>query len=498
MEKEIESKRQIAELITCLAEAETRLKILADATMEGIIIHENGVALEVNDTLSNLSGYSRGELLGKDLLEVFVPNEYKDFVKGKLDSKSEDAYEIEVKHKDGSRFPVEVRGRHIVFNGRSASAVVIWDSSRQNKAERSLLASEERFRNLFENSSDFIYTSDLRGLFTSANKALLGASGYTKEEIVGKPITVLVAPESLEKARKMTEAKLKGLPDTRYELVVIAKDGHPIHIDLSSQLIYEEGKVAGIQGIGRDMTETLKTQAELRGAKEVAERATKLKDKFVTLVAHDLMAPLSSISGLLELSITRPDSILNDEAKKMFTRILTSCNGMLTMIKNILNLSKLQGGRIKLERTEVDCHRLTEERIKILSHYAETKGLEIKNKIKPGMRVFADYHLLGECLANLIANAIKFTNRAGEIEVFNPEGLKTTIAVRDNGVGVEPRFIEHLFDPSEKTVGIGTSGEVGTGFGLTYCMEIMEAHGGSITVESGKGKGSTFFLNFPE
>ena len=237
--------------------------------------------------------------------------------------------------------------------------------------------------------------------------------------------------------------------------------------------------------------------AELSREKEKAEEATLLKDKFVGLVSHDLRSPLASIITMLDHfggEAKKEDGELN---KRLASMASNTAHGMMDMIDNLLDLSRLRTGAIKLSKKRINAHEMTERMIRNTGFWAIEKGVVVENRLPREFTLFADPDLFGEALANLLSNAVKFSHKGGQVAVFNPDGAPGTLAVKDAGTGIPPEIAGRLFDRTTKTSRLGTNGEKGTGLGLTFCHDIIAAHGGSIHVESEPGKGSVFTLILP-
>lgn len=243
---------------------------------------------------------------------------------------------------------------------------------------------------------------------------------------------------------------------------------------------------------------TLKIQDfidKLKLSKMQAEDATKLKDKFVSLVSHDLRGPIGSIISVLEMVQNNRDT--REEKNKMVGLAIDSGKEMMALIEDLLNVGKLKTGKLKPEKDFIDARLFAMKAKQEFDSIAGQKGIEIINSVPELSRIHADVILFYEVIRNLVSNAVKFCHKGDAITLFIPEGEKTVIAVSDTGVGIKPGRLGSLFKYEEKTSTRGTSGEAGTGLGLPLCRDIMEAHGGSLTVESVEGKGSTFFARLP-
>lgn len=232
--------------------------------------------------------------------------------------------------------------------------------------------------------------------------------------------------------------------------------------------------------------------SELRAAKDTAENATLLKDKFLSLVSHDLKGPIGSIRGMSQIASQEANSMgqMRDSAKLT----LEITNGLLGLIDQLLDISRMQTGEIKLDKFDFSAFSLSQEIIAKISQLAHNKEIRLVNEVSPDSHLLADRTLAGQVLLNLLTNAIKFTPHGGTIKIYM--AAERTLAVKDTGIGVKPEMLPNLFRHDIRTVGYGTDGEVGTGLGLPFCQDIMRAHGGTLRVETGE-TGSIFFAEFP-
>lgn len=248
----------------------------------------------------------------------------------------------------------------------------------------------------------------------------------------------------------------------------------------------------------QERTQELKnSNTLLQAEKEKAEEATKLKDTFVSLVAHDLRSPLSSIVGLLEFMLDDQDHPLSEGQKALVGDIMSSGRNITKMIEDILNISRLKTGKIQPKKMFFDGYFLIDEVLQRISHPISIKQLSVENSVPKYTRLFGDPTLFGAVVQNLMTNAIKFSYPGSKIRLFIPEEEKTAIAVQDYGQGIPEDIQLKLFNVDEKTSTPGTSGEQGTGFGLPFSFDIMEAHGGQLMVSSIPGQGSLFTAKLP-
>jgi two-component system, cell cycle sensor histidine kinase PleC len=239
------------------------------------------------------------------------------------------------------------------------------------------------------------------------------------------------------------------------------------------------------------------TNSRLQEAKEQAEKANSLKDKFISLVAHDLRSPLSGMISALEYMASDEETPLNMEHQDIVERLITIGKSSVHLIEDVLNISRIKTGKLKPECDWLDLRQKIDKNIHKLNFLAQQKGILLVNEMPEDVLIYADPSLLGEVIQNLASNAIKFCHRGNWVRFYLAHREPYVLAVEDNGVGIATEKLPRLFRIEEKTSTTGTAGEQGTGFGLPFCYDIMVAHGGSITVKSTEGEGTIFFVHFP-
>ena len=246
-----------------------------------------------------------------------------------------------------------------------------------------------------------------------------------------------------------------------------------------------------------DETRSQESLDSLKEERDRAQRITETKDKVVSLIAHDLKNPLGAIRGFSEFMLIDEQDPLSDQQRKSIQHIYDQSDDMLTLISDVLDISRLQTGNIVITNVFADAHYLVEKILQRLQAMATAKQVTLVNKVPTGTRIYGDSTLLGQVFQNLLTNAIKFSHASGDVHVQleesgDPETI--SIGVRDFGIGVSDKLIGNLFKLEEKTSTDGTSGEKGSGFGLPLTHQIMRAHKGDLQVSSREGEGSTFTI----
>jgi PAS domain S-box-containing protein len=363
------------------------------------------------------------------------------------------------------------------------------------QAEEKLKAAREHAQRLIDSSLDMIISVDQDRNIVEFNHAAQKIFGYTKEEVLGNNVGVLYADPSEGLEIKKILGKT-GIFSS--EITNKRKNGEFFPSFLSAVILKNpEGTPVGSMGVSRDITQLKKTQEALRNAKEKAEEATKLKDKFVSLVAHDLRDPLGTMICSLNLVRTKLSEGADSEQKSIIDISVNSGEKMLKLINDLLSVSRFKTGQVTPKLAFIDAYLLGLKILANFNYLASQKKITVESRIPVRSRIYADEALIYEVLQNLVTNSIKFCKEGDQIVLFIPQGEMSAIAVSDTGVGIESERLETIFQYEEKTSTRGTSGEMGTGLGLPLCRDIVAVHGGGLTVESARGKGSVFLVKLP-
>jgi PAS domain S-box-containing protein len=379
-------------------------------------------------------------------------------------------------------------------------------------AARDANAQPDRFRELLEAAPDAIVEVDAEGRIVLLNAVTEKIFGHSRKELLGQPVEMLV-PEDFRALHEGHRARYSGAPVTRpmgggLELNGRRRDGScfPVEISLSP---VKSGNGFRVTAIIRDITERRLAQQHLQEVhhKYVRElelrnremqRADRLKSEFLASMSHELRTPLHTIIGFSELLAEETDKILEEKHKRFLDHIRKDSMYLLTLINDILDLSKIEAGRMELHRDAIDIAAVLEEALSSIRPQALAKSIEIEAGLDLPARVSADPVRLKQVLFNLLSNAVKFTPEGGRIriEILTRE-KHVEISVSDTGVGIPPEDHTAIFDKFHQA-GATTKGvREGTGLGLAITKRLVERHGGRIWVESEVGKGSRFTFTIP-
>lgn len=365
--------------------------------------------------------------------------------------------------------------------------------------------SEARYRELFENANDIVYTLDLSGNLTSINKAGERLTGYSREELLGKSIGQIVSPEHIEMMPKMMDRKIAGEAVTTYEIEIISKDNRRLTIEISSRLIYEREKPVGVQGSARDITERRRAEQERirllareQEARVEAENANRLKDEFLATVSHELRTPLNAILGWAEL--IRGGKLDSETARLALGTIVRNAKAQAQLIEDLLDGSRIITGKLKIETRPVELASIIKAAIEATQPAAYAKDIALTVSLEAETTtVSGDPNRLQQVAWNLLSNAIKFTPAGGRVQTrLQRKGACAEIIVSDNGCGISKEFLPYVFDRFRQADSSYTRMQGGLGLGLAIVRHLVEMHGGSVEVESpGEGLGATFTVKLP-
>ena len=261
--------------------------------------------------------------------------------------------------------------------------------------------------------------------------------------------------------------------------------------------VYSENDVKFLISIGSQIAmaiERKKAEEEINLKNEQLQAINAEKDKFFSIIAHDLRGPLSAFVAATQILTEEIQTMEIEEIKDITLSMKTSASNIYSLLENLLEWSRLRRGGMDFVPVKLNLKKIIGESIAVLSESASKKGIEIEATIPDKLEILADNHMFESVIRNLISNAIKFTTQGGKVKVtvHSKEDHSTEIKISDSGIGISPGLISRLFQINEKTSRPGTDGEPSTGLGLLLCKEFIEKHGGKIWVESEVGLGSTF------
>ncbi len=362
--------------------------------------------------------------------------------------------------------------------------------------QQKIALSEKSYRDVIDNSMAIITTHDLEGRFLTVNPMVSKLYGYSDEEMIGHAIYEFILPEDRELFQSVYLSKIIAEKQANGILRVVNKNGNIIYTLYNNFLKEEPGKLPYIIGFSVDITDRILAEKELKKAKKITEELSKTKQNFLANMSHEIRTPMNAIMGMANQLAKTP---LNTTQQFYLNTINSASDNLLVIINDILDLSKIEAGKLTFENIGFDPQIFIFSAMQVLSHRAKEKGLELTNSYfdKNVCKVLiGDPYRLNQIMLNLLSNAIKFTEK-GSVDVRfsvlnnNEQSQLIQIAIVDTGIGMEDEFVQRLFDKFSQEYESVTRKYGGTGLGMSICKDLVELMGGSIHATSKKGEGST-------
>lgn len=340
--------------------------------------------------------------------------------------------------------------------------------------------SEQRYRELFDNASDAIFVCNSDGLLQDVNQAFVALTARPRKDIEGHDLAELLAPSSPSRAQSLRERSVCPGEPTAAEVHILSADGQVTVLDVKTRPIVTDGAVRGFQGIGRDVTER--------------RRVEQMKGDFLAMITHDMKNPVSIIVGYAEILLN--DSGIGAEWREMLVSIDSSARGLLHLIMNFLDLSKIEAGALRLHRVETCLNDVVRQVVQYQTPLARAKRIQVIEELAPVPSIKVDRAQMDRVFVNLIGNAIKFTPPAGRVCVQTARNNGAVeVRISDTGPGIPAEQLPQLFGKYQRLAPAAQT--EGTGLGLFIAKSMIDAHGGRVSVETSPQHGATFVVSLP-
>ncbi len=468
-----------------LRASESRFRLLASATFEGIAITEQGRVVDANEQLLDILGYTRAEVLGMKIADFVSPDDRERILKNIAEG-VESIIEHSVLRKDGRRIVVEAHGQNFENGSGVRRITAIRDITGYKLVEESLRKSEEHFRSLVEQAADGIFVADSQGNYIDVNSAGCSMLGYSREEILKLTLKDILDPAEIPRLGPTVENLASGR--------VVVSDWHFLRKDGSTFL----GEVRGRQLSNGNLQGILIDITERRQAEQALRESDQRKDEFLAMLAHELRNPLvpirnaAHILGRLELEEPRV---------KWAQQVIETQVGRLShMVDDLLDVSRIAHGKISLKLEDIELNSLLTQIMQSIVTLAEQKRHQLSISLpEHEVRLTGDSIRLSQTIFNLLDNAIKYTPDGGLIEfTARMVGEEVEIGVQDNGMGITAELLPKVFDLFQQDERGLDRAQGGLGIGLTLVQRLVVMHGGRVAAYSkGKGMGATFTVWLP-
>ena len=499
------------------------LNIIFQTTRAGIMILErdNHVIVDINKTALEMMKSKKENVIGKVCHQFVCPAEHSHCPVTDYNKKIIDEERV-LFAGNGEKIPIIKSVIEQKIGDKYYLIESFTDITIRKKTEQKLFLSEKKYREIFENVQDVFYQTDSKGNITEISPSIERYSGYSREEILGQPAENVYLNPS-ERAEMIKMIYSNGQVDD-YELTLRSKDNRNIIVSLNAHMLYDDtGKPIGIEGSLRDITDRKKAEEELKKINEELklnkallednelelnqmifnlEQSEKLlleanasKDKFFSIISHDLRAPFTGFLNLSNIMSKEIETLSIMELKEIAKTLHGTSVATYKLLNDLLEWSRIQTNTIIYNPDNFDVEEIITESTNMMKQLVEDKKIIFIKEIEPDLQSYCDRNMVLNIVRNLFSNAVKFTSEGGKILIkagHSEDSIE--ISVEDNGVGMSSKSLENLFkiDKTKDLSTKGTAGEKGSGLGLILCKEFIERNGGEIIVKSEVGKGSIF------
>jgi PAS domain S-box-containing protein len=487
----LRSKKENIQLRESLNQSEGMLKTLIQTLPDLVWLKDQeGVFLSCNPMFEKYFGASEAEIIGKtdydfvsrELADFFRENDRKAMAAGKPTMNEE-----WITFADGRRVLLETI-KTPMYDGQNNLIGILGighDITRRKRNEEALKEKEETFRALFEQAGDYtiLIQPTLKGdlLIVDANRAALKVHGYTRDEIIGKSIL------ELDVGTKNTDLILERLlsgETVKFETLHRRKDDSLFPVEVTVKCVKIEGKPPLFISTEHDLTEAKKNEEILIKAKEQAESSDRLKSAFLATMSHELRTPLNSIIGFSSILLQERAGPLTEEQKKQMKMIKSSGTHLLSLINEILDLSKIESGQVIPKPEIFILNEILQEVVNLEEPNASQKGILLKLEDDQPLEMNSDKQRIQQIILNLVNNAIKFTDEGSVTIGFYRENSNVRINITDTGIGIKEEDSIKLFKPFIQIESHLARKYQGSGLGLSISKKLAELLGGSIDLKS--------------
>jgi PAS domain S-box-containing protein len=378
---------------------------------------------------------------------------------------------------------------------------IVRDITERKKAEESLNLAIESYLDVFNSVSEAIYVLDESGTFIDVNQGAEKMYQYSKQELIGQTPQSTAAPgrnDLDDILKKMNQVFETGMP-VNFDFWAVRKNGEVF----PKEVFVNKGKYFGkdvLIATARDITEKNQAEERIKSKNEELQRLNAEKDKFFSIIAHDLKSPFNAFLGFTQLMVQDLPSLELENIQEIAVLMRNSASNLYRLLENLLQWSRLQRGMIVLNPQQFQASPKISGSMQPVIEIASKKGVEIVFSIPEDLTIYADINMLESVVRNLASNAVKFTNKGGKVLISgrSVNDNLVEISIKDTGIGMNPEMLDKLFRIDEFTCRQGTDGEPSTGLGLILCKDFIDRHGGKIWAESTEGMGSTFYFTLPD
>lgn len=455
--------------------------------------------LAVNDAAVHHYGYSRNEFLAMTIREIRPDDDIRRLESHveEQTSKLDHAGEWTHRKKDGTLINVEIISNQLDFANRRAELVLANDITERKRAEQALRVSEDRYRDLVDNSHELMCTHDLEGRILSVNPWAARVLGYPQSVLIGRNIRDGLLPKYRDEFDQYIN-KVKTEGSARGVMKVRTAAGETRLWEYYNTLRTEGVETPIVRGMAHDTTERRQAMQREKEARLEAEAANRVKDEFLSTLSHELRTPLTAIMGWSNLLLH--NEVEPSRHRQAIETIARNADSQAQLIDDLLEVSRIITGKVRLDFSPCELQPVMEAAVESVRPTAEIKSVRLQIDLDPDVpAVYGDCERLQQVVWNLLSNAVKFTPSGGSVVIqLNRVNSHAEVSVIDSGSGIKSDFLPHVFDRFRQADGSTTRAHGGLGLGLAIVRHLVELHGGLVSAESaGEGRGATFTVRLP-
>jgi PAS domain S-box-containing protein len=495
-----------------LVESRNRFAQLYNQTPAGYVtLNQNSIILQANQTFADMVNVDSSQIVNLSLADFFIDEDRSIFLSrfnAFFKKPIEKSMELKMTKKGGKPIFVRITGslkteELIETQADSQQAklfLIIYDITKQKFTEELLVESEYRYRTLANSGQALIWSSGTDKLCNYFNQVWLNFTGRSLEMELGNGWTEGVHPNDIDRCIETYYTAFDKREHFEMEYRLRNAIGEYIWImDKGTPNFNFKGEFIGYLGHCFDISEIKEAEDRIRVKNQELINLNAEKDKFFSIIAHDLRSPFNSFLGLTQLMAEDLNSMEMADIQSFAISLSKSATNLYGLLENLLEWSGLQRGITGFNPESFSLNPKVVEIMSSVLESANNKGIQVEMIVPHDLKIFADEKMLGSIIRNLASNAIKFTRKGGEI-ILRAKSVSADfveISISDSGIGMQNDLLGNLFLLNPQSSRIGTEGEPSTGLGLIICKEFIEKHGGRIWAESEEGKGSIFYFTFP-
>src|SRR5690242_4153555 len=458
-----------------LRKSEAQYRLLFESNPQPMWVYDLTTLrfLAVNDAAVRHYGYSRSEFLEMTIKDIRPPDDVQlleDYLASDY-AAVEQAGEWRHRTKDGAIINVDIRSSRLTFAGRPAEFVLVHDVTERRKAETALRNSEDRYRDLVDNSHELICTHDLEGRVLSVNPWAARMLGYPQYALLGMNIRDGLLPEYRDQFDEyLRTVKTEG--SARGVMKVKTSTGETRLWEYYNTLRTEGVERPIVRGMAHDATERRQALKREKEARLEAEAANRVKDEFLSTLSHELRTPLTAIMGWADLLLH--NEVDPERQPQAIETIFRNANSQCQLINDLLEVSRIITGKLRLEFVSCELDSVIEAAAESIRPTAEARGVRLQVLLEPGVGpVFGDRERLQQIVWNLLSNGVKFTRKGGTVQItLQRINSHVEVVVNDTGIGIKPDFLPHVFDRFRQADGTTTRIYGGLGLGLAIVRHL--------------------------